>query len=75
VRAAKIFVAILGASNYTLAQARFSEALPWSENLYEGSRMITQRNRSFDGGVRIGSSLKTKTQAPGHTRCLGRIAS
>jgi transposase len=28
VRAAKIFVAVLGASNYTLAQARFSEALP-----------------------------------------------
>ena len=28
VRAAKIFVAVLGASNYTFAQARFSEALP-----------------------------------------------
>jgi transposase len=27
-RAAKIFVAVLGASNYTYAQARFSEALP-----------------------------------------------
>nr|WP_306768073.1 IS21 family transposase [Bradyrhizobium sp. MOS002] len=28
VRAAKIFVAVMGASNYTFAQARFSEALP-----------------------------------------------
>jgi transposase len=28
VSAAKIFVAVLGASNYTFAQARFSEALP-----------------------------------------------
>jgi transposase len=28
VRTAKIFVAVLGASNYTFAQARFSEALP-----------------------------------------------
>jgi transposase len=27
-RAAKIFVAVLGASNYTYAEARFSEALP-----------------------------------------------
>src|SRR4029077_5050837 len=27
-RAAKIFVAVMGASNYTFAQARFSEALP-----------------------------------------------
>jgi transposase len=28
VRSAKIFVAVMGASNYTFAQARFSEALP-----------------------------------------------
>lgn len=28
VRAAKVFVAVMGASNYTFAQARFSEALP-----------------------------------------------
>ncbi|MET4072625.1 hypothetical protein ABID58_007454, partial [Bradyrhizobium sp. S3.2.6] len=28
VRAAKIFVAVMGASNYTFVQARFSEALP-----------------------------------------------
>jgi transposase len=28
VRAAKIFVAVIGAPNYTFAQARFREALP-----------------------------------------------
>jgi transposase len=35
VSVAKIFVAVLGASNYTFAQARFSEALPDPLNRFQ----------------------------------------
>ncbi len=78
VRAAKIFVAVMGASNYTFVQARFSEALPdWigahvDALTFLGEGAEGARLRQSEGRGHGGEPLRARRQPdlPGSCRPL-----